>query len=316
MLEGKLVFVSDDGVPMKPLNFNGQATIMELFTCFSDMFDTPNTSTKVATAGTSDTPSNNGEDGSVNMIKGDKLNDMRPAFYVNRMESVLENGPWLICNMPLILRKWSPSTNVWKEDLKSVSVWVKLYDVPITVFMEDALSDVTRKIDTPLMLDTYIQPQYQCLKLKVMDIYSILFELSTSENRLDVQLVRQTKPKDTNSNKVSSNNNSGSKSIVDVASSSGTKIVTSNPFDVLNMVDKDIGVAPSDSVNSKGDDVNVGNSSSKSEGGTGMKSLSGRWKENYDDTSYEDDEEHGDLTDEQLAFFGAFDVSLRGQIRR
>ncbi|GKC82207.1 hypothetical protein Tco_1137924, partial [Tanacetum coccineum] len=58
-----------------------------------------------------------------------------------------------------------------------------------------------------------------------------------------------------------------------------------------------------------------GTCSSKSEGGKGMKSLSGRWKENYDDTPYEDDEEHGDLTDEQLAFFGAFDVSLRGQIR-
>nr|GEX80238.1 hypothetical protein [Tanacetum cinerariifolium] len=47
---------------------------------------------------------------------------------------------------------------------------------------------------------------------------------------------RQAKEKDTNSNKVSSNNNSGLNFMVDVASLSGTKIVTSNPFDVLNMV--------------------------------------------------------------------------------
>ncbi|GJY78349.1 hypothetical protein Tco_0484150 [Tanacetum coccineum] len=52
----------------------------------------------------------------------------------------------------------------------------------------------------------------------------------------------------------------GSNFIVDVSSSSGTKIVTSNPFDVLNMVEKDIRVTPSDSVNSKYDDVNVRNS--------------------------------------------------------
>ncbi|GJU36929.1 hypothetical protein Tco_1185283 [Tanacetum coccineum] len=48
--------------------------------------------------------------------------------------------------------------------------------------------------------------------------------------------------------------------MLDVASSSGTKIVTSNPFDVLNMLETNISVAPSDLVNSKGDNGNVGNS--------------------------------------------------------
>ncbi|GKD57017.1 hypothetical protein Tco_1290404 [Tanacetum coccineum] len=37
-------------------------------------------------------------------------------------------------------------------------------------------------------------------------------------------------------------------------------IVTSNPFEVLNMVEKDIGIDPSVSFNSNGDDVNVRNS--------------------------------------------------------
>nr|GFC62563.1 hypothetical protein [Tanacetum cinerariifolium] len=35
------------------------------------------------------------------------------------MEAMLENGPWLICNVPLILRKQYPMANVSKEDLKS-----------------------------------------------------------------------------------------------------------------------------------------------------------------------------------------------------
>ncbi|GKE96690.1 hypothetical protein Tco_1581545, partial [Tanacetum coccineum] len=123
--------------------------------------------------------------------------------------------------------------------------------------------------------------------------------------------------------------------MVDVASSSGTNIVTSNPFDVLNMVEKDTPAAPRDSVNSIGDDLNVGNSivvnldnedndsendveedenettsfvasksckgtgSFKSKGGTGKKSLYEHWKDGYDDP-YDDDEEHEDLMDESL----------------
>ncbi|GJX89563.1 hypothetical protein Tco_0341577, partial [Tanacetum coccineum] len=114
---------------------------------------------------------------------------------------------------------------------------------------------------------------------------------------------------------------------VDVASSSGTKIVTLYPFDVLNMVDKDIGVTPIDSVNSKGDDANVGNSkdvnldneddhseddvedddnetvsflslknykgkcSSKSGGGTGKEIIYERRKDDYHNNPYDDDEE-------------------------
>nr|GEV90522.1 hypothetical protein [Tanacetum cinerariifolium] len=111
--------------------------------------------------------------------------------------------------------------------------------------------------------------------------------------------------------------------------------------------DKDIMIAHSDSDNFKGDDVNVGNSkdvnldngnendveeddnettsfmalksskdTSKSGGGTRIKSLYERWKDDYDDNPYKDDEEHEDITSEQLAFCKAFDISLRGQIRR
>nr|GEZ59524.1 hypothetical protein [Tanacetum cinerariifolium] len=47
--------------------------------------------------------------------------------------------------------------------------------------------------------------------------------------------------------------------MVDVASLSGTKIITSNSFDVLNVIVNDNWVTPSDLVNSKDDDVNIEN---------------------------------------------------------
>ncbi|GJW43656.1 hypothetical protein Tco_0072455 [Tanacetum coccineum] len=333
---GKLVLVGDDRIPFKNLNADSQSNVMDPFPCFSDTFGTPNTSNKVATAGTRDTPSTNGEDGSVNKVANfrrlvaltgnevdvvvslesvlevkERFENYVYGFFLGKrvaypvvenfvknssstgMESMLESRPWLICKVPLDLCKWSPLVNMAKEDLKSVP----------------------------------------CLKFKVMDIYSILFKLRLNGNRLDVQLVRSTvqttnakkmdnrhtKQKDTNSSKISSNNNCGSHAMVIVSYSTRTKIMTSNPFDVLNMVDNGIRVASSDSINSKGHDVSVGNnkdvtldnedndsendvkeddneivsfmasqsskgtSSSKSGGGTGKKSLYERWKADYDD---------------------------------
>nr|GEW41634.1 hypothetical protein [Tanacetum cinerariifolium] len=107
--------------------------------------------------------------------------------------------------------------------------------------------------------------------------------------------------------------------MADVASSSGMKnlanynettIVTSNPFDVLNMVEKDVRATPSDTVCSKGNmaDVNA-TSSSMSGGGSGKSSLYERWKQTYDDNPY-DDNESEDLTPQQLAFCDAFDIML------
>nr|GEV47828.1 retrovirus-related Pol polyprotein from transposon TNT 1-94 [Tanacetum cinerariifolium] len=48
MLEGKLVFVGDDEMPLKYLNVDGQATVMDHFPYLFDTFGAPNTTTKVA----------------------------------------------------------------------------------------------------------------------------------------------------------------------------------------------------------------------------------------------------------------------------
>nr|GEW13929.1 hypothetical protein [Tanacetum cinerariifolium] len=221
-------------------------------------------------------------------------------------ELILENGPWLICNVPLILRYWSPLVNVSKKDLKSLSVWVKLHVISITPFTEDGLSVISTKLGTSFMLDTYTT--------------SMCMESWGRSNfgRAMIDLHADVELKDT--------------------------LVVPTPFDVLNMVEKDVGVAPSDSINSIGDDVNVesskdvkldnedndrendveeegnetgsfmalksskGSSSSKNEGGTGRKNLYVRWKDDYDDNVYDDDVEGENLTEEQLPFYDAYDI--------
>ncbi|GJY67148.1 hypothetical protein Tco_0469386 [Tanacetum coccineum] len=52
----KLVLVGDDGIPLKPLNVDGQASAMDYFTYLSNTFDTPNSTTTVATASSRVTP--------------------------------------------------------------------------------------------------------------------------------------------------------------------------------------------------------------------------------------------------------------------
>ncbi|XP_022014922.1 uncharacterized protein LOC110914438 [Helianthus annuus] len=71
------------------------------------------------------------------------------------MEKVMENGPWLIRNLPIILNIWKPSTKLVKEDIKSVPIWTKLHDVPIAAFSEDGLSMIATNVGTPRMLDSY-----------------------------------------------------------------------------------------------------------------------------------------------------------------
>nr|GEU47851.1 copia protein [Tanacetum cinerariifolium] len=167
MLEGKLVFVGDDEMPLKSLNVDGQATVMDHFPYLFDTFGAPNTTTKVAIVG----------------------------------------------------------------GLEECTGVVKLHDVPITALTEDVLSVIATILGTPLMLDTYTTS----MCMESWGRYSFaraMIDLHANVELKDACVVcrrvqatttkttnnRQAKQKDTNSNKVSSNTNSGFKFMVDVAS--------------------------------------------------------------------------------------------------
>nr|GEX27097.1 hypothetical protein [Tanacetum cinerariifolium] len=75
--------------------------------------------------------------------------------YFIGLEDVLENGPWMICNSSIILKKWFVSTHISKEELTCSPVWVKIHDVPIQVFSKDGLSIIASQISKPNMLDQY-----------------------------------------------------------------------------------------------------------------------------------------------------------------
>nr|GEX67619.1 putative reverse transcriptase domain-containing protein [Tanacetum cinerariifolium] len=59
--------------------------------------------------------------------------------YRARLDVVLEGGPWMIRNSPIILKKWSVKTSLQKEEMTRILIWVKLHDVPIQVFKVNRL---------------------------------------------------------------------------------------------------------------------------------------------------------------------------------
>ncbi|GJT49873.1 putative reverse transcriptase domain-containing protein [Tanacetum coccineum] len=71
------------------------------------------------------------------------------------LDVVLEGGPWMIRNSPIILKKWSINTSLQKEELTRISIWVKLHDVPIQVFEEDGISLIGTYLRKSIMLDSY-----------------------------------------------------------------------------------------------------------------------------------------------------------------
>ncbi|GJV80180.1 probable methyltransferase PMT28 isoform X1 [Tanacetum coccineum] len=72
------------------------------------------------------------------------------------MDRVLENGPWLIKMVPLILNVWSPDSDLFKAEIKKVPVWVKFHHVPIVAYSEVGLSLITTQVGKPIRLDAYM----------------------------------------------------------------------------------------------------------------------------------------------------------------
>ncbi|GJT39899.1 hypothetical protein Tco_0939764 [Tanacetum coccineum] len=101
------------------------------------------------------------------------------------MEQVLENGPWLIRLVPIILGIWTPNTRLRKDEITTAPVWVKLHNVPIVAFLKVGLSLITTQIGRPIMLDTYTSTM--CLKSWGRNTYAReLVEVSSKTDLLDL----------------------------------------------------------------------------------------------------------------------------------
>ncbi|GKA91951.1 probable leucine-rich repeat receptor-like protein kinase, partial [Tanacetum coccineum] len=164
------------------------------------------------------------------------------------LDAMLENGQWFIRNNPLILKKWHLDENLLKENVSTVSVWVKLQGVPVTAFSEDGLSAIATKL---VMIELRAD-------VELKDNIVVAMPKITREGHYTCASEKKTvkKPSQT-SRGVSVGPKVGFKphkeyrhvSKKSTASSSGNKkkgeeptieVSNSNPFDVLNSIDNDV----------------------------------------------------------------------------
>ncbi|GJQ94485.1 hypothetical protein Tco_0005624 [Tanacetum coccineum] len=88
------------------------------------------------------------------------ISDDDGVFYfkftsVTGMEQVMEKGPWMIRNQPLLLNKWTPNLALSKDEVKKVPIWVKIHKIPVVAYSEDGLSLIASQIGKPIMPDAF-----------------------------------------------------------------------------------------------------------------------------------------------------------------
>nr|XP_043633156.1 uncharacterized protein LOC122604333 [Erigeron canadensis] len=71
------------------------------------------------------------------------------------MQNMFEGGPWLVRNSPIFPNVWEPNAELKKEDIKSLSVWIKIHNVPMIAYTDDGLSLLATKLGSPKQLDSY-----------------------------------------------------------------------------------------------------------------------------------------------------------------
>ncbi|GJU16963.1 zinc knuckle CX2CX4HX4C containing protein [Tanacetum coccineum] len=101
------------------------------------------------------------------------------------LEAILESGPWMIRQTLIILKRWSMSTSLQKEELTRIPIWVKLYDVPRQVFEEDGISLIATFIGKLIMRDLYTSSMCKDL-LGRSSFARCLIEVNSEADLVDV----------------------------------------------------------------------------------------------------------------------------------
>ncbi|GKD47918.1 RNA-directed DNA polymerase, eukaryota, reverse transcriptase zinc-binding domain protein [Tanacetum coccineum] len=66
---------------------------------------------------------------------------------------VVENGPWMINNIPMIVQKWDHEINIEKREPSVLPVWVKLKNVLMEAWTKKGISVLASNLGKPIIMD-------------------------------------------------------------------------------------------------------------------------------------------------------------------
>ncbi|KAJ0555221.1 putative transcription factor interactor and regulator CCHC(Zn) family [Helianthus annuus] len=73
------------------------------------------------------------------------------------LTSVLENGPWLVNNVPIILNRWAPGICLDRIEPCSIPIWVTVHNVPMELWTDRGMSIIFSGVGKPMLLDRVTQ---------------------------------------------------------------------------------------------------------------------------------------------------------------
>ncbi|XP_071702801.1 uncharacterized protein [Rutidosis leptorrhynchoides] len=69
------------------------------------------------------------------------------------MKEVLENGPWLINNVPFIINQWFPGVWLQKIEPRKVPLWVCVHNLPVELWNGKSIGKLVSSIGKPILMD-------------------------------------------------------------------------------------------------------------------------------------------------------------------
>nr|GFA87663.1 chromo domain-containing protein/Gag-Asp_proteas domain-containing protein [Tanacetum cinerariifolium] len=199
------------------------------------------------------------------------------------MDAMIENGPWLIRNVPLILKKWTPNANIIKDDVCNIP----FRGVPVG-------SKLNSKVQFKQTKQVY---QRVCKKNSA----------SLNATKKQAGLTRQEASTSNLFDSINTIEND------DELGTNGGKSKLAKKGPNSNVVSSAYGTS-SEAFGSPNTTPLAVNKSSKSGSGVGNMSLYKKLKETYNEDLYYDDDFNFGLSDAQMKFANLFDMILRSQL--
>nr|GEU99310.1 hypothetical protein [Tanacetum cinerariifolium] len=82
------------------------------------------------------------------------------------MKAVLESGPWMINNVPLVLNVWEPGIWLEKVEPSTIPIWVCVYGIPLELCNGNGIGKIMSGVGKPMLVDKLTRER--CLKKAVI----------------------------------------------------------------------------------------------------------------------------------------------------
>nr|GEV05021.1 hypothetical protein CTI12_AA325620 [Tanacetum cinerariifolium] len=97
------------------------------------------------------------------------------------MKVVLESGPWMVNNIPLVLNVWEPGIWLDKVEPSTILIWVCVYGIPMKLCNGNGIGKIFTGIGKPVLMDKLTKER--CLKKSgKLDFARVLVEVSASDD--------------------------------------------------------------------------------------------------------------------------------------